>query len=253
MAAGAVESNITSNNSKQGAMFDGVDDYVQVPHNANQLGANLSNGFTLSARINAKSVGEVGGKVIDKSNGGASGEDGFTLNMSSSAARVSFFLNGAGLNGASTLVIGNWYHVLVTVTAAGAAHIYYDGVSASGVTGTNAVTDITTTNAPRIGGRSGATDRSYDGTISDAKMWNKVLDADEIALDCTGGKAATSNLIINVPLKNYDGVTNSGSYITIVDDAIAAAIKADRTTANDKYIGVGLKGQFVSVVVEEAP
>jgi hypothetical protein len=28
--------------------FDGTDDYVEVPHNAAQLGANLSNGFTIS-------------------------------------------------------------------------------------------------------------------------------------------------------------------------------------------------------------
>ena len=36
--------------------FDGVDDFVDVPHNALQLGTNLSNGFTISAWINPKDL-----------------------------------------------------------------------------------------------------------------------------------------------------------------------------------------------------
>ena len=47
MADGDLTATNQTYSSKKCAVFDGVDDYVEVAHNANQLGANLSNGFTI--------------------------------------------------------------------------------------------------------------------------------------------------------------------------------------------------------------
>jgi len=50
-----------------------------------------------------------------------------------------------------------------------------------------------------------------------------------------------------------NNLVNSGSYLTIADDAIAKAISDDRTTANDHYlIWDGLLGKAGTVVIEEA-
>ena len=48
MAEGDVVVVNTNSRAFNANVFDGVDDYVEIPHNAAQLGANLSNGFTIS-------------------------------------------------------------------------------------------------------------------------------------------------------------------------------------------------------------
>ena len=54
MAAGDLTGTVATVGERKAAFFDGVDDFVQIPHNANQLGANLLNGFTISDCINPK-------------------------------------------------------------------------------------------------------------------------------------------------------------------------------------------------------
>lgn len=68
---------------------------------------------------------------------------------------------------------------MATVTSAGAAVIYINTVSrASGTTG--ATSGVTTTNLLTVGNRSGATDRTFDGDIDVASVYNRVLTASEI-------------------------------------------------------------------------
>ena len=252
MAAGAVEVAVTSNNSKACANFDGVDDYVEVPHNINQLGANLSNGFTISAWIMPKSSGEgTQGTIIDKNYG----TNGFGIKLLSSPVCFFKINNSTFIKSGSDYTFGEWTHFLITVSSTPVGNFYANGVlsgSADQAINQN-ISTITTTNAPRIGNVAGGTTGTFDGAIAQVKMWNKVLTADEIALDYAGSPVAGT--IIDVPLQdNYDGVTNSGTYLGIQEDAIAAVIKADRVTANDKYIIAGLEGgQIVSAVIEEAP
>lgn len=263
MGAGAVEVNITTNDSKKGVVFDKVDDFIEYPHNDKFLGANLADGFTISAWINPRSDGEgTGGGIVNKSES-SSALNGIEWRMAAGPV-ISFELDGGTVRNSGTITLGVWTHILITVTAAQIATSYLNGV-VSGTPGdlVKGIDQIITTAKFIIGnGNSGAQDRTFDGTIMGVKMWNKVLSSDEITLDASDGNNPTENLILHVPLQgDYDDIsrteltgTNSGTHFSIVDDAIAAAIKTDRTTANDKYLMVGMPGgQVVSAIIEEAP
>lgn len=161
--------------------FNGTTDYVNIPHNANQL---LTSGFTLSAWIKPDSLGEGNtGKIIDKATG-SNAQAGYTLQMLTGNAIILNVNAGSGKQSAAGSVVpgdGNWYHVLVTVTAAAFVTFYINNV-VSGTPGTTgALSGITTTNDIRIGNRSGATDRSFDGGIDDVRIYNRVLSAAEIS------------------------------------------------------------------------
>jgi len=253
MAVGDVHANLTNPLAKRGAMFDGVDDYVEVPHNANQLGTNLTNGFTISAWIYMKSSGEGSvGRVIDKSTA-TNASDGFYLR--SGTNQVKFRLNaGTEAQTAGDITFGGWHHITVTVTAAGLCNIYKNGT----ITGSanqnlgQATSTITTTNAPRIGNLTGATTTTLDGTIGKVKMWNKVLTTAERALDYAGREV--KGTIIDVPLqKNYDGVTNSGSRLVAIDDQVATAVKTARALggATDHHMIAFNESKVFTVEVEE--
>ena len=162
--------------------FDGVDDYVEIPHNAAQLGANLANGFTISVWINVKSQGESGGRFLDKSTT-TTGGAGFYFRIATSD-RLALQINSgpAILSAVNPIVYGTWYHVLVTVSSAQLVNFYVNATlnGTADQDAVQAISTITTTNDMRIGNRSGATDRTFDGLIQDVKMWNRVLTSAEI-------------------------------------------------------------------------
>jgi len=259
MAAGTVETNITNIHAFKGASFDGVDDYVTLAHNVNQIIPSVANGLTISAWVNPKSIGEsAGGRILVKTDAGTGSSNGFQYHMG--LQLVNFQLNG-GSNIASTtgtVPYGKWTHVLLTLSSAQIATHYINGLSENIGDCVQTISNITTTQDVKIGNRNGGTDRSYDGSISKVKMWNKVLSSEEIAQDYAGG-VVEDGLIIDVPLQDDytdnkgNTTTNSGSRLAIVDDSVAAAIKADRTTANDKYLITSIQGQIISNIIEEAP
>jgi hypothetical protein len=266
MAAGDVAVSLTQIRAFNCNVFDGVDDYVEIPHNAAQLGANLTNGFTISAWINARSYGEGGntGMILDKSSA-AGGVNGFRYCLNSAAGTIEFKLNNgtARLSAASSVIFGSWLHILVTITSGQLANHYVNGVL-SGTANQDLVqtiATITTTNAMRIGNRTGATDKTFDGGIRSVKMWNRVLTATEIANDYAG-LPNTTGLIHHFKLggdyTDYGSVgvtaTNSGSAVLTVEDQVAAAIKAQRTTtgATGKfYITKGKEGQVLTAAISE--
>ncbi len=268
MATGDVEVGVVTPSGKACSFFDGDDDYVEVPHNSNQLGTNLSGGFTICALMNPRSGGESDeGRILDKSNGSNSAEGfHFRITNASSNNRVLFRLNAGtnAISGANAFVNDEWTHVMVTVSSAQIATIYVNGV----VSGTptdlvQTVSSLTTTNAARIGNRSLATDRTFDGGLKDVKMWSKVLDSDEIAFVAAGVNTAVDSQILFARLESdYEDssssgltFTNSGSFFTILEEDIAASIKAARTTANDVFL-IATSGngkQVITSVIEEAP
>jgi hypothetical protein len=245
-------------------VFDGVDDYVEIPYNAAQLGANLANGFTISAWVNPRSLGESnGGRVLDKSDSTSAG-NGFRVGMVS-AASFGLRLNaGTACKAANNATpVGTWTHILVTVTAGQLSNFYVNGVL-SGTANQDLVQTIsiiTTTNPLRIGNRAYDTGSTFDGAIRHVKMWKRVLTAAEIAADYAG-TPATSGLIhwfkLGGDYADYGSVgvtaTNSGSVQRIVEDLAKTAIKTQRTTAGatGKYmIFSGRAGQLGSVAITE--
>lgn len=250
MVAGDVKVSITTPRAFGCNMFDGVDDYVEIAHNACQLGANLSNGFTVSAWINPRSVGESSGRILDKS-AGTDAQNGVRINIFPSGGnyKVGSNINVGTASSSAELSFGTWKHILVTISAAQLLNTYVNGVL-SGTANQDLVqgiSAITTTNVMRIGNRSQATDRTFNGSIRDVKMWNRVLTSAEITEDYAGAPN-TNGLLYHYKLNgnytNYgtlpDGstatATNSGSTPSIVDDTVAAAIKAQRVASTDKWL-----------------
>jgi hypothetical protein len=268
MAAGDVSTEIVNLNAKRCAVFDGVDDYVEIPHHESQLGSNLSDGFTISAWINPRSGGEGGvgdsGRILDKSSSTTS-LDGFsfrTVPVEGILTGLRFRINGGTLatSGTSNLPLNTWQHVLLTVSSGQLANFYVNGVLSGNANQDleEPISAITTTNAMRIGQRSEATDRTFDGRIADVKMWNRVLTTDEIA-KVYGGSPVTDGLILDVPLKDdYTEkakgltLTNSGSSLAVIDDAVANAIKDMRVTANDRYFIEEINNKIMITHTEEA-
>jgi len=254
MVSGAVVANLTRPLARRGAVFDGVDDFVDVAHNANQLGANLTGGFTISAWVNPKSTGETGaGKILDKSTADG-GADGFTYRIDANKKAVLQINLGTSIRSAdSSLPFGKWTHVLTTITSAQIAQHYINGaVSGSAGDLVQGISAMTTTNDIRIGNLTGNTNRTWDGAISQVKMWNRVLNSTEIAADLAGKEVAGT--IIDVPLQeNYDDVTNSGSRLAAIDDQVASAVSGARVTASDQYMIAVHGDKILTTVVEEAP
>lgn len=264
MAAGDVKVSNTKVRAFNCNVFDGVDDYVEVPHHPYQLGAYLANGFTISAQIMLRTYGESNvGIILDKSTSNTGG-DGFVFSVENSGAveRLRIRINdSAGIASANgSILLTRWYCVMITVSYDSKCNFYINGVlsgAADQVCAQN-ISAITTTNVMRIGNRVGDTDRSFNGSIKGVKMWNRVLTTAEIAADYAR-TTPTPGLIHHFKLggdyADYGMVgataTNSGSVAQTVDDNVAVAVKAQRVGANDKWmIYRGQGGQVGTVEIE---
>jgi hypothetical protein len=162
--------------------FDGSNDFIEIPHNANQL---LTTGGTIMAWIRPDTIPSSttqndGARIIDKTNG-LSAQNGYNMLVFGSN-RLGFRINN-GTNRAisNVLTTGEWQHIAVTFTDAGDPTFYVNGVSVGTTAATGAASGITTTNAMRIGNRATATDRPFDGLISDVLVSNSQWTASEIA------------------------------------------------------------------------
>jgi hypothetical protein len=148
----------------------------------------------------------------------------------------------------------------MTIGSTGLVNFYLNGT----LTGTanqqaGTINLITTTNAMRIGNRATATDGTFDGGIREVKMWNRVLTSAEITADYMG-TTNTNGLIHFFRLygdyADYGSVgntaTNSGSVPAMIEDRVAAAVKSQRVTANDKFIMDEINGMIFHAAIEEA-
>lgn len=167
------------NAGRQIANFEGTTSYVQIPHNANQL---LTNGFSISFKAKADTVGETAGRVIDKTTSGTAA-DGFHITQESTSTGNYVFRINAGTQIITTgLSLGKEYYLVLTVTSAGVAQWYVNG-SPNATGNTGACSGITTTNAMRIGSESYGSPvgniRCFDGLIGDVSIHNVALTAAE--------------------------------------------------------------------------
>jgi len=237
MASGDLTTTNGTYSEKPCNIFDGVDDYVAIPHAVQQLGANLTNGFTISAWINPRSVGENnGGVIINKSTSGTAGLNGFYAAMSTIGTRsIRFVINNGTIRTSAALstTFGVWENWIITVSAGQLVNFYKNG-SLSGTANQDLVqgiSTITSTNVIRIGNPSATTDRTFDGGIRNVKMWNRVLTTTEITAEYNGTNV-TDGLIHHFKLggdyTDYGSVgvaaTNSGS---IPNDTAVNQVKTD--------------------------
>ena len=260
MAAGDANVALTTTRAFKCNVFDGVNDYVEIPHNANQIGVNLSKGFTISAWIYAKSLGELAGKILTK--GGTSGINGFFLGIPAAGNTISAVINNGTARSAATgaITYQKWYNVIVTISSLQLCNFYIDGIISGNENQdlVQGISAITSTAVMRIGNQSLGTDRTFDGGIKDVKMWDRVLTSEEIIIVSEGGTPPTPihHFKLGGDYTDYGSVgtdaTNSGSVVQIVEDNVAVAVKAQRVTANDIYMIAELPGgRIITAVVEE--
>lgn len=261
MAAGDVEVSIISPLAKTGASFDGIDDEINC-------GSNMffgTNDFSMSAWIKPADVS--GQQAIMGALTGT-GTDGFTMKLLNAKFVGRIIDNSIGsidtLEAGTDVVALNWSFVTVVFDRDGYMKTYVNGVF-------NTQADISSLVAASInpaidffiGRRDNAgTPQWFAGIISDAKVFNKALTQTDITNLYIGNVSEVSGLIHHWPLLNdfndavgsFDG-TESGCYLGIFDEDIAASIKAARTTANDIFLLVdtGHGKQVISTVIEEAP
>ena len=185
--------------------FNGVDDFVDVPHNENLT---VDNEVTVMAWINAeRATGPDGATwqgILSKSNNPRSysfyTRDGNTLHFSAA---------GFGPVSTSTITLNEWVHVCAEVIN-GQVAFYING-EAAGLSGSGVILPGTADTADVVIGRTqeGA-NRSFLGMIDDVRIYTRALTQSEVQTAMTGeGLPAASSP--NPP----DGTIQEDTWITL--------------------------------------
>lgn len=154
-----------------GDLFDGVDDYVEVPDAA---ALRMTSGGAIAASFTADTLGGgSAGRIVDK---GA-----WWLGLAAGPRLEFGVLNDPGGTTRSTagsIVLGAACHVVVSFDAYG-RRIFVNGEDITDSGGSLTRLPPTSIAALRIGNRSGATDRAFDGRISDLRLYARPISLQE--------------------------------------------------------------------------
>jgi hypothetical protein len=170
----------TYNSSNLGSIsFDGVDDYITVPHNSN---LNLINTVSLEAWV--KYTTTTNTVLIEKSNNNTHYQLQIFNNTQGSPAIAGQLVFMLQPNSSNWVVSGivtndtNWHHVVGTYDRdTTTARIYVDGILRN--TNSSISTGPTSNTQPLlIGSRSGPS--GFGGSVSGVKIYNRVLSASEV-------------------------------------------------------------------------
>jgi hypothetical protein len=171
-------------------LFDGDDDSINTTLTANN-NFTANTGFSISAWIYPLTVGEGGvGRIVDKG-AGTSTQNGFTLQLfrpsGAGSENLRFRINGgtspSGANGIIDLNVWNFVVATINDTQPNATVSFYVNGILTGSPNQDLnknLLNITTLNPLTIGQRSLATDGTFNGTIDDVNIWNRVLTLEEI-------------------------------------------------------------------------
>lgn len=174
--------------------FDGLDDYISVPYNANldpTSNISVSFWFKPSQTIDT-SLNTYKGILSKASSNTDSDNDWVFFWESTENGRIRFGTYGDNVQTTSnTWVAGKWYHIAATVSGGSTAYIYVNGVrdnynSDTSVAG-NAING--TTNTPlNIGlARVASGDQYFNGSIDDVRIYNYARTAAQVAWDYNMG------------------------------------------------------------------
>jgi uncharacterized repeat protein (TIGR03806 family) len=197
--------------------FNGTDGYVQIPRS-------VSNDFTLALWVKTTTTGGgsqwwAGKGLLDGEMAGSQSDFGMSL----VGAKAAFGVGNPDTTIASTTSIndGNWHHVAATRDSlSGEVRLYIDGLLENSLvtaaTGTRAPTDL------RIGSiRSGVPAGFLAGSVDDARIYNYVMNANEIA-------ALLNPAPVLAPIS--DRVIMAGAVLTITNGATDASVPAQTLT-----------------------
>ncbi len=206
--------------------FDGINDYVSIPHNAN-LNPNLADysisvwfkfeGGTIGYNIYtlfSKGVYNINGNEVYISLR-ANGVNGIVFRVRDNSGNLCQALPSTDL--APVIEDGNWHNItgVIDEDAPNEIQLYFDG-NLVGTAATNTVNVTNTTNL-EIGRYNGI--YKFNGLIDDVRFWNRALSANEIAFLYNEG---TTSELLGGTISTAVTTVNSGeSPGTIQSDAPA--------------------------------
>lgn len=169
--------------------FNGADDYVNIPAHAD---LRLTAGGTIMAWIKPNTVGETGGRIVDKSTT-TTGSNGYLFSIGSSGKLTFRVSGGISISPAEDVTYGEWQHVAIAFDGV-RAKFFVDGAMVSDQAYATLPPDVA--GDVRIGNRAGATDRTFDGAIDDVRIYSRALTAAEIALIYNAGSGSESEIVV---------------------------------------------------------
>jgi hypothetical protein len=168
------------NTTVSNVLFDGTNDYVTVPHNANM---NLITNHSISVWFRQSTAVAQWAALVGK--GTSDGDEQYCLILD--AARTSFYydIGGGGpfiQPSVSALSLNTWYNVVVTqsrVSTTSTLSLYLNGVLQSATTNSSTTTPNTNSSAFNIGVVRGTT-YPFPGSISSVQLFNTTLSAADV-------------------------------------------------------------------------
>ena len=170
----------TTGKTGKALQFDGKGDYVYAG-NLDVAGK----GMTLAAWIKADDFGIHDARIISKATGVAEQDHYWMLSTikNNGGSKLRFRLKTDGktstLIGSKDIPVGKWVHVVATYDGS-AMRLFLDGqangvVSKTGKISTNASVGV------RLGDNPGSSQRHFDGTLDDVRIYGRAVTAKEIA------------------------------------------------------------------------
>lgn len=258
MAQGDVVVDLTNSLPKRCAVFDGVDDKVVLASSAD-INFKTENSFSFGCWAKKLGVGASGyniGFIGNNFNTAIGVKDNSNLIVWGlrSATNTTHVRTDsiAGLDSKA------WNHYFITYNSATKETILYiNGVNKVSFTSTITDLDLSTSNWDIRYSIIGGNRTFVKCGIADCQIFKRTLSEAEVS-DIVSGKNTSEGLLHRYKLdKDYkdsvgsvDG-TNTGSYLSTVDDQVSTNIKNARTTANDKYLISVINNKVLTSVIEE--
>jgi hypothetical protein len=173
-------------NSNKSIDFDGVDDYVNIPHSSSIA---PSTGYiSVEAIFKATSAGSHNGSIIYNK------ENEYEMSAGGGFISYAFRPNWAWV-GSTPFNINQWYHTMVTYDQQ-YQRLYVNGVEVYSAALSGAVGNLYT-EALRIGARggNGSAFGFFNGSIPLVKVYNRALSTSEVLQNYYGGAIVTSGLV----------------------------------------------------------
>ncbi len=162
-------------------IFDGINDYVQLPQG---IVSDVSS-FTFMCWFKTD-INNSWARLMDFGSGTSINMFLTPSHGGSGIARFAIKKSGGGeqqLTASSQLELNQWYHIAVTIDSeTDIGNLYIDGVLVTSNTITNTPMDLGNTTQNYFG-KSQYNDPYFGGSIGDVMMWNRALNQDEININ----------------------------------------------------------------------
>ena len=217
---GAILTSDRFGNLSSAYSFDGVNDIITIPH-ASILNLDGMNSYSISVwlKSDAPKLTATGYRVIEKWVSGS----GYPFSVQSSNMagnnNLKFYVsdnsNIPGIDAGSDMWDNNWHLITFVVdNSQDSIFLYMDDIKIGSAK--NTVTTSTTNIGDIAIGNDYLKEKPYKGLIDDIRIYNRALNASEIALIlnegiCKQSITVTDTLIINANIVSYNPVTYQNS------------------------------------------